>query len=213
MDDPRLNDFILVGGTALALTIGHRRSIDIDLFTPNSFDASNLAGILQRDYGAEKIATAGSSVFCFIDDIKTDLISHKYPAVEPHKTIEGIRFASLSDIAAMKLHAIVQSGYRKKDFVDVYFLLEKMPLIDMYHAYEKKYYPEASGAIARLALNDTSLVNENDQIELIKRKDEWPEMKARIKHSLEFTNKIYLPSPSYAVKKKQSQKRNKGRHL
>lgn len=202
MADPRLNDFVLVGGTALALMLGHRQSIDIDLFSANSFDAATIAKLLQADYKAENVQTLQNQVSCLVDGVKLDLIAHRYPAVKSHSVIEGIRISSLEDIAAMKLNAIVGSGSRKKDFVDVYFLLEKMPLSKIYDAYERKY-PNASRAIARLALTDTSMVNEAEQIDLIKRRDQWKEMKVRIQNALEFTNKIYQ-SP------KQSKRKNNG---
>lgn len=123
--DARLDEFVLVGGTALSLQIGHRISIDIDLFSDKPFDAANIASHLQKNYSAESVKTLKNGVFCFIEDIKVDVMSHQYPWVKDLIVSEGIRMVSLEDIGAMKLHAIVQSGSRLKDFIDIYFLLEQ----------------------------------------------------------------------------------------
>jgi len=210
MANPRLNDFVLVGGTALALTIGHRHSIDIDLFTQNSFDTHAVADMLKTDYGAEYIKTFKNSVICVINGIKTDLIGHPYPEVEPHKTVDGIRIMSLPDIAAMKLHAIVQSGSRIKDFADIYFLLEHMPLSKMYAAYEGKYHPDASRAVARIALNDTSHVNIHNEIILADRLFEWVKIKERLRTAIEFYDRKFASSKSQAVKEEERKKKNRG---
>jgi len=128
MDDEKLNDFNLVGGTALSLLIGHRLSIDIDLFTGRDFDAQQMLHQLKDNHGADTGSFTKNAVFTFIDDIKIDVIAHKYPQIKPVETIEGVRLASIEDIGAMKLHAILQSGSRIKDFIDIYFLLEHHPL-------------------------------------------------------------------------------------
>jgi hypothetical protein len=83
MSDEKLNEFNLVGGTALALQIGHRISIDIDLFSTNSFNAQELAAHLEKNHSATQLRSLTNGVFCFINDIKVDLISHQYPLVAP----------------------------------------------------------------------------------------------------------------------------------
>jgi hypothetical protein len=128
MADEQLRGFNLIGGTALALKIGHRASIDIDLFANDNFNAIGIADYLSSKYYAKRISILKNAVFCYIDDIKIDLISHQYPLIKPVEIIDGIRILSLQDIGAMKLHAIVNNGTRLKDFVDFYFLLEKIPL-------------------------------------------------------------------------------------
>lgn len=191
MADSQLQEFLLVGGTALALTIGHRHSVDIDLFTQNSFDSKALGQQLSTRYNATRMKTIKNGIFCSIGGIKVDLISHSYPEIEPHQVTEGIRMASLTDIAAMKLHAIIRSGERLKDFVDIYFLLERMSLSAMYTAYEQKYFPDANAGIARMALTDTSLVNLKDRIRLFDREFDWDTTKLRLQQAIEFTQKIF----------------------
>lgn len=137
-DDESLNMFFLVGGTALALQIGHRFSIDLDLFCLEAFDTQTLSQHLSK-YDLQISAIDKNTLLCVIDGVKTDFITHSYPLVEPLLEIEGLRLASIQDIAAMKLNAIAHSGQRLKDFIDIYCLLEIIPLQSMLHAYSKKY--------------------------------------------------------------------------
>ena len=139
MSDDKFNDFNLVGGTALALKIGHRLSVDIDLFSTTPFDAKALAEQLAAVYAATEIRTLTNGVFCFVDDIKIDLLSHQYGLVAEVDNLDGIRIVSLLDIGAMKLNAIFGSGKRYKDFVDMYSLLEQFTLNELLGACQRKY--------------------------------------------------------------------------
>jgi len=152
MDDELMVNFNLVGGTALSLLIGHRQSIDIDLFCDTSFDASTMAEHLQNKYQAEDIRTLKNGIFCYIRQVKVDILAHQYPLLKPIVMDEGIRMLSLEDIGAMKLSAITDSGQRLKDFVDLYKLLEFRPLSVLLEAFENKY-PDVSGKIAIKAIN------------------------------------------------------------
>jgi len=91
MSDSNFNEFNLVGGTALALQIGHRISIDIDLFSIKPFNASELSHHLMTTYHATEVRTLTNGVFCFVNNIKMDMISHQYPLVEKVETVDGIR--------------------------------------------------------------------------------------------------------------------------
>lgn len=139
MTDEKFGSFNLVGGTALALKIGHRRSIDIDLFTTTDFDSREISHHLSTIYNATRVQTITNGVFCFVNGIKLDVLAHKYPLLEEIEIVEGIRLVSLKDIGAMKLNAIYGNGSRLKDFVDVYALLELFPLQELLEASEKKY--------------------------------------------------------------------------
>jgi hypothetical protein len=106
MHDDKLNQFNLVGGTALALISGHRKSIDIDLFSTTDFESEALSQHLSANYNVDDLHAIKNGVFCFIDNIKTDLLAHQYPLIAPVNVQEGIRMVSLEDIGAMKLSAI-----------------------------------------------------------------------------------------------------------
>jgi hypothetical protein len=139
MQDDFLSEFYLVGGTALALLLGHRQSIDLDLFTTQNFDIEVLKSHLIRHYDYHLDKTSGATLIGHIDGIKVDCIRYEYPLINSLIEEDNIRMASSGDIAAMKLTAISQSGNRLKDFVDIAFLSEKMSLNDMLSVFEKKY--------------------------------------------------------------------------
>lgn len=138
MQKDYLRQFVLVGGTALALQIGHRKSIDLDLFTVSDIDTDMLLENLQKDYQiVEKVKTKGSLI-CYIEEIKVDFIRFKYPFAYPIKEVENIRLLAIEDIAPMKIDAINGRG-SKKDFYDLYFLLEQYSLAQILELYSAKY--------------------------------------------------------------------------
>ena len=151
MSDQQLEDFFLVGGTALSLLMGHRKSIDIDLFNRSSFDSARLSRHLQEHYHVENLKVLKNGVFCDIDGVKVDMLTHEYKRMDFWLEDEGVRMESIKDLGAMKLNAIVGSGTRLKDFVDMYFLLECESLEHFLDAVEKKY-PEINRKMATTAL-------------------------------------------------------------
>ena len=139
MGDERLQSFVLVGGTSLALQMGHRISVDLDLFTEKEFEADELREYLERNYHLQTDYLAFATVKGEIDGVQVDCIAHAYPWLKPFVLEEGIRLASLEDICAMKLNAIAGNGTRIKDFVDVAHLSSVFSLQQMLDFYEEKY--------------------------------------------------------------------------
>jgi len=140
-----LKDYILGGGTALALQIGHRKSIDIDLFY-NSLDASaDFAVILDACRTIFKNVNIVSvyenrSLITHIDGIKVDFVVQRNSKMLDNPVlIQGLRLASLKDIAAMKIMAIATTSNRIKDYIDIYYLLKYFSLSDLFDMYLKKY--------------------------------------------------------------------------
>jgi hypothetical protein len=134
---PAFSKLRLVGGTALALQLGHRSSIDIDLFGEHHLDDHQLSAQLSEF--AEVVAIGGSSSIkaFFINDIKVDIVNYPYPWIASQVEEDGIRMASILDIAAMKIAAIEQRG-SKKDFIDLYFLLQQFSLSEILQFYQQK---------------------------------------------------------------------------
>ena len=151
-DIPELNEFYLVGGTALALQLGHRNSIDIDLFTLKEFDDTEILELINKPYDVSEIFRRRNTVICLINNIKTDFIRHNYELLFPPITEEGITFLRKEDIAAMKFHVIIQSGKRIKDFIDIYFLLEHFNMKQMIDFFSAKY-KYSNSMIAMKAVN------------------------------------------------------------
>lgn len=129
---PELRDFSLVGGTALSLMYGHRISEDLDLFSNLPFQNEIVSDSLQKYFGEsfqmeQKPPQFG--IFCYINDIKVDLVKHPFPLIKPVKIIDGIRFFSTEDIIAIKVKDILGNG-EKKDFRDFAELLEYYSIAD-----------------------------------------------------------------------------------
>ena len=107
MQVPELQDFDLVGGTALSLMYGHRKSIDLDLFSNKPFDAMLINQALINHF-PDRWAVRTSNhfgIFGFINDLKIDIIKFPHPLIRPTRSIEGIRMYSAEDIIAMKVQA------------------------------------------------------------------------------------------------------------
>jgi len=141
----------LVGGTALALRFGHRFSIDIDLFGRINLDEYELL-ILLKKAGRVKQLNISTNIKSFlINEIKVDLVNYPYEWISPCVIEDEIRLAGTDDIASMKLAAITGRGSRK-DFIDIYFLLEKYSLSDLLKLYNQKY-PDGSEFMVLRSLN------------------------------------------------------------
>ena len=131
-------DLRLVGGTSLALQIGHRKSVDLDLFGALTADEYAVSKALNK-IGTVTILKKTSNISVYlINGIKVDIVNYPYPWLNEVKLIDNLRLADISDIAAMKLSAITGRGTRK-DFIDLYFLLRDLSLEEMVRYYNKKY--------------------------------------------------------------------------
>ena len=157
---PELTGFYLVGGTSLALQLNHRNSIDIDLFTQSDFDDNAIIELLQKNYKTAEIFRRKNTIITLLDNVKTDFIKHDYPLINAPITEEGITYLGKEDIAAMKLHAIIQSGKRLKDFIDIYFLLQYFTM-DQLIAFFVKKYSYSNSLIALKAVTYFDDIDEN----------------------------------------------------
>lgn len=138
MQLPALEGYNLAGGTALALQIGHRISVDLDFFGNVDFEPIDILDSI-RDISEVNIINQSRAILILnTGGIKTDFVRYRYPLLNPIVEIEGIRLLSTLDIGAMKLAAITNRG-RKRDFFDLYFLLQTYTLRDLMDAYNAKY--------------------------------------------------------------------------
>jgi hypothetical protein len=108
----------------------------------------------------------------------------------PVELIDGIRMLSLHDISAMKLHAIVNNGTRLKDFIDFYFLLERLPLQSILSGYEIKY-AETNTIMAKNALLYHEDIDFSVPIIPIGQKIKWTAIKKRIEQALKYSTKVF----------------------
>ena len=135
MEMPAFQQFNLVGGTSLSLQIGHRISIDLDLFTFEDYDSQTMLNALETIGNVDILVDKPPFLQVKLDDVKMDFLKFPYPFVKEFKEIEGIRLVSIELIAVMKLLAIARRGV-KKDFYDLYFLLEKYTLDEIVSYFE-----------------------------------------------------------------------------
>jgi predicted nucleotidyltransferase component of viral defense system len=118
---------ILAGGTALAIQIGHRTSVDLDFFTPEALKIEPLISRIRKTARSFRILSEGEEhLTSEIEGIKVSLFRYEYPFLQKPLLLEGVRIAGLLDIAAMKVIAINQRG-TKRDFIDLYFILQTVP--------------------------------------------------------------------------------------
>lgn len=138
---PEFSAMRLVGGTSLALQYGHRTSVDLDFF--GTFDSELSFSSILRRYGQLTIVKESSKIKVYLlDGIKVDFVHYDYPWLESPLQVDGLVLATPPDIASMKVNAIEGRG-SKKDFIDLYYLLQRYTLAEILDFYKQKY-PEHS---------------------------------------------------------------------
>ena len=141
MEIPELKDFSLVGGTALSLCYGHRKSVDLDLFSHKPFENTIIINTLEKKFKESFVNRTSNprfGIFGFVDEVKIDMIRHPHSLIRPHLNIENLRMFSTEDIIAMKVQAILGRG-KKKDFWDVAELLNHYSISDFIKFHTEKY--------------------------------------------------------------------------
>jgi hypothetical protein len=134
-----------------------------------------------------------NTVLSVIDDVKSDFVKHSYAFVKEPIIEEGIRYLSMEDIAAMKLNAIINSGKRLKDFIDVYFLLEYFCMDEILTFFTFKY-PNYNAIIALKALNYFEDIDPNIDPPMLKKKLKLSAIKKRIEDATLHTKKKFTKS-------------------
>jgi len=130
--------FYLAGGTALAIQFGHRKSIDLDFFSGEKFSVSALkkrlstTGKFILDHEEEQTLDGS------LDGVKVSFFHYDYKLLFPFVSFSGVKMADERDIAAMKIDTVSSRG-GKKDFIDLYFLLQKYSLEKILEIFAKKY--------------------------------------------------------------------------
>ena len=131
--------FYLAGGTALALELGHRISLDFDFYIEEELDPETLLQDFQKHFkNVQLIREAKNTLILSIDNTEVSLFSYPYPLISPLIKIPEVNLASMEDICAMKIVAIIQRG-TKRDFIDIYFLTKRFGLERIFALTQKKY--------------------------------------------------------------------------
>lgn len=128
----------LVGGTALALQLGHRQSIDLDFFGKMDASLEEIAIELSDFANTKPLSSSKAMRFLIVDGVKVDIVNYPYYWIDNPVIEDGITLAGIKDISAMKLSAITNRG-TKKDFIDLYFLLKEFSFSELIDLYLKKF--------------------------------------------------------------------------
>ena len=131
-------DTYLGGGTAIALWIGHRQSVDLDWFTPQEFDEKMWQMKWESKFDFSLRRRDWQTLIGETDKVKTALFFYKYPLLEEAYDYHGLKIAGLKDLAAMKIDTVLSRG-TKRDFIDLYFLSKKFGPDKILEYYDRKY--------------------------------------------------------------------------
>jgi predicted nucleotidyltransferase component of viral defense system len=133
-----LDDFYLSGGTALSLQLGHRESEDLDFFNQHNFDPRKLQPQIEKLGKLESLELSENTLNTFVNEVKLQFLGYPYKLLEPTANYQGIKLSSVVDIACTKIQTVGMRG-SKKDFIDVYFILQQFSLEELFLQTEKKY--------------------------------------------------------------------------
>lgn len=175
--------FYLAGGTALALYLGHRTSVDFDFYSQNHFDAPSLYEKIKKNFkkGAKKTLAEKDTLYCYVEKTSLSFFWYQYPLIKPLKKLKGVSLASLEDIAAMKLIAIYHRPVRR-DYIDVSYLLRLFSLKEIF-SFVKKKYPEFNQYLILRALtyfDDLAKEDTERAIKILDKNFSWTKAKKKI---------------------------------
>ena len=177
-----LNEYVLVGGTALSLQLGHRKSVDLDLFTTKIYDPSQIKEEIHKLYPDSSIIYERPNSLGFnIQDIKVEFVEWKEGYELEFNNHGQWRLLKKEIIAAMKLNAII-GRTEKKDYTDLAFLLKELSLKELLLNYKKFYpYQQVRPVLEKLA-GSSELSNQPDPYFLSN--ISWPDIEFSLKNNL-----------------------------
>lgn len=170
-------DTRLVGGTALALQIGHRKSVDLDFFGKMDASLDEISIELSNFADVNPLSSSKAMRFLIVDGVKVDIVNYPYLWIDEPVREDGVILAGVKDISAMKLSAITNRG-TKKDFIDLYFLLKTYSFNELIDFYLRKY---SDAQLFTVLKSLTYFVDaEDDPMPMMIDSIEWDEVKASI---------------------------------
>ena len=174
-------DLRLVGGTALALQLGHRKSIDLDLFGTIEANSLEIREALEESHTVSVVKESKNIHICLVDGVKVDFVNYRYPWIDEPVIDSDITLASIKDIAAMKIAAVIGRG-TKKDFIDIDILLRSFTLQELLELYMQKYLDGSLFiAMKSLAYFEDA---ESDPMPFMFEETDWEDVKTRIREAV-----------------------------
>jgi len=174
--------FYLAGGTALALQLGHRTSVDFDFYISKSFSSQDLLQDFNKEFKEVVVRQAvADTLILTVGNIDLSFFYYPYILLKPTVRLNVIDLASIEDISAMKIAAVVQRGVRR-DFIDIYYLLQKFSLKEIVKFTLKKYpgYQEMLVLRALIYFKDADSENLARKIEVLDKSFSWEKVKDKI---------------------------------
>jgi len=170
----------LAGGTALALHLNHRRSFDLDLYSPQEFEAQLYLQLLEQKIPDFQLtSTSWQTIYGISQNTELSLFYYQYPLLEKPIKFQGLPIASVADIGAMKLEAILSRGF-KRDFFDLYTIcqLDDYDLEKLLKLNQKKYGRDESYLphIFKSLVYFTDAEELSERVEIID--NQWKKVKA-----------------------------------
>lgn len=187
--------FYMAGGTALALQLGHRTSLDFDFYSKEKLESEKFAMHLRQLLPSTKISHQTDDTFLAIaSGVNISVFYYPYQLLRDFVDFSPVQLASLEDIAAMKIVAIVQRA-RQRDFLDLYYLIERLGMAEVVTSAYKKYpWYEENNQIVLTALTYFEEANKDDEaggITVFDKNLQWKNVKEKIRHEV----KKYLEAP------------------
>lgn len=178
---PLLRPFYLAGGTGLALRLGHRLSLDLDLFANiETLDDSlrrRIVGVLSEGHTIERLQDSVLGLVLSVDGQPISFFSYGFPLLAPTDQVSGLQVAGILDIGLMKLDAVAGRGTRK-DFYDLYFIAAHISLDELFAQSGDKYpHPRDFGMRVLTALVDFEIADQQDEPTMLQ-PVEWDQIRA-----------------------------------
>jgi hypothetical protein len=182
-----LKNFYLAGGTAVALHLGHRISEDFDFFTPHEFNALSLRDDLNKTGDFILTDMKSCTLHGIFNGVKVSFLYYAPPLILPPVKYNDCLIADLPDLAPIKLDTVGARG-SKKDFIDLFFIADLIPLREVFELYEKKF-SRWQVNIKHLILSLTYFEDAEktgDKIIMLKKSATWDEIKKYFQEQARF---------------------------
>lgn len=176
--------FYLADGTAIALQFGHRTSKDLDFYTPKHFRSVDVIKKFEKIFGKEvtEIERAPDTLFLKVKQTDLSFFRYSYPLIKPLIRYLSVNLASVEDITAMKIEAIIERG-TKRDFVDIYYSIKNFDLKQVLEFTQKKYpktFNKQNCLHALMYFKDAEVLQKDRKRLYLYENIEWKNIKARI---------------------------------
>ena len=162
------SEFYLAGGTALALHLGHRRSVDFDLFRDNSFDPMGIRNKIQQSKTISHTFSQGTGeLTVLIDKVKVTFFHYPFHIARDCDFEEIIKIPDILTIGAMKAFALGRRA-KWKDYVDLYFIFQQYSFKELINKTDSIFKAEFNEKLFRTQLGYYKDIDYSETIEYIK---------------------------------------------